>query len=174
MKLKILFRVLLFVLLLGIVLSCSKKTENKTENQAKPTPQQKEINPDKLVGTWILYGQLQTDNTFHIEKDWKTNQENIIRGDSLESYYLLRGDIYTKLNLQTDKQFSMQQFQINTNQARYTPVTGTWKIENNHLQLSANANPNQISVEQTFDITTPHQTKCLKYTLTKKAKKAHE
>lgn len=151
MKVNILFRILFPILLLSLVWSCDKKNESKAEN--KPKPQQKVINPDKLIGAWILSGQLQTSNTFHIKDDWKNNQKAIIKSDSLESFYFLRGDIYTQLNLKADKEFSMQQFETKTNQARYTPITGTWKIENNQLLLSANTNAKQAILEQRFDIT---------------------
>ncbi|MFN3019632.1 hypothetical protein ACK1KB_01415 [Chryseobacterium sp. TY3] len=142
MKVIKLLRILFSIVILSLVWSCNKKPETK------PTPK-----AQNLTGVWILSGLLQTNNSFHAEKNWKSDRVAILKRDSTEIFYNQRPDLYTKLELKSNHQFTGQIFDIKSDSAFDKAVSGTWKLENNQLKLSAKATKEQVSLEQIFDIT---------------------
>ncbi|WP_313032182.1 DUF5004 domain-containing protein [Soonwooa sp.] len=142
MKVTKLLRILIPIVILSLVWSCNKKPETKATPKAQ-----------KLTGAWILSGLLQTNNSFHAGKDWKNNHAAIMKSDSIKIFYNQRSDLYTKLDLKANNQFTTQLFDIKTDSAFDKAISGTWKLENNQLKLSAKATKAQASLEQIFDIT---------------------
>lgn len=106
----------------------------------------------KLPGIWYQQGLIETENTLFNESLWNSKIVSYKKGENLDEIDRKRNDLYWKYTFNKDHSFTQGLFVLGTNEIFERPHNGTWKLENNHLELSVISTAENASSTQVFQI----------------------